>query len=238
MNIEREIILSVLKLTKNGIIQKDLIAKDAHMPTAVADEVLRTLSEKGLIHQKGRTIETLPSQRLQLAIEAIKQGADPERACRFLEWKEFENMVATAFEINHYTVLRNFHFKAGAKRWEIDLLACRQPLMVCADCKHWQHGWSRASIQKAADAQVERTKALADSLQSFTNKLGLEKWTLVTLIPIVISFVQGAFKFHNNTPIVPILQLQSFINELPAQTISLTHFSTIVKEKSVKLTEF
>jgi hypothetical protein len=147
-------------------------------------------------------------------------------------------MAAIAFQINHYTVERNFHFKASGKRWEMDLLACQQPLIVCVDCKRWQHGWTRASIMKASEAQVERTKALTDSLQSFTEKLGLDKWTRAMLIPIVLSLVPSAFKFHNNTPIVPILQLQSFINELPTQTGFLTYFSTIIKEKRTKLTEF
>lgn len=238
MRTEGEIILSVLKLTKSGIVQKDQVAKTACTPADVADEVLRTLSKKGLIQLKEKIVEIAPSQRLQLAIEAIKQGADIEHASRFLEWKEFEDMAATAFEINHYTVKRNFHFKANDKRWEIDLLACKQPLIACVDCKHWQHGWSRASIMKATEAQVERTKALADSLQNFTEKLGLTEWTRVTLIPIVLSLVPSQFKFHNGTPIVPILKLQSLINELPAQTVLLTHFSTIIKEKSIKLTEF
>ena len=238
MRIEDEIILSVLKLTKNGLIQKDLIARDAHASTAVADEVLRTLREKGLVQLKEGLLEVAPSQRLQLAIEAIKQGVDIEHTSKFLKWKEFENVAAIAFQINHYTVKRNFHFKACGKRWEMDLLACKQPLMACVDCKRWQHGWTRASIMKASEAQVERTKALTDSLQNFTEKLGLDKWTRVMLIPIVLSLVPSAFKFHNNTPIVSILQLQSFINELPTETTFLTHFSTIIKEKSTKLTEF
>jgi Holliday junction resolvase-like predicted endonuclease len=238
MNVEREIILSVLKLTKTGSIQKDLIAKDAHMPTALADESLRTLQEKRLVQLKGKFLEASPSQRLSLAVEAIKQGADIEHTCRFLEWKEFENMAATAFEINHYTVRRNFQFKANNKRWEIDILAFKQPLIVCVDCKHWQHGWSKASIIKATEAQVERTHALASMLQRFTEKLGIDRWTRATLVPILLSLVPSAFKFHNDTPIVSILQLQSFINELTAQTQFLTHFSTTLKERSSRLTEF
>jgi hypothetical protein len=193
MRIEDEIILSVLKLTKNGLIQKDLVAKDAHTSTAVADEVLRALHEKGLIQLKGRLLEVAPSQRLQLAIEAIKQGADIEHTSKSLEWKEFEDVASIAFQINHYNVKRNFHFKACGKRWEMDLLACKQPFIACVDCKHWQHGWTRASIMKASKAQVGRTKALTDSLQNFTEKLGLDKWTRVTLIPTVLSLVPSSF---------------------------------------------
>jgi Holliday junction resolvase-like predicted endonuclease/predicted transcriptional regulator len=238
MRTDREIILSVLKLTQKGTAQRDHIAKDAHTPTDIADEVLRKLQEKNLVEVNGNNLTTAPSQRLELAIEAIKQGSDPQRTCRFLDWKEFENMAAAAFEANGYTVRRNVHFKAKDKRREIDLIACKQPRIVCVDCKHWQHGWSRATIEKTVDAQAERTKALAESLQKFTDMLGLSSWTSATLIPMVVALTTNALKIHNDTPVVPVLQLQNFISELPAQTVLLTRFSTIIKGKTRKLTEF
>jgi hypothetical protein len=49
-------------------------------------------------------------------------------------------------------------------------------------------------------------------------------WRQATLIPVILSLVPGPLKFYNKVPIVPILQLQNFLNELPAHTISLTHF--------------
>ena len=238
MTIESGLILSVLKLTKKGAVQKNLVAKDAPSSTAVTEELLKTFSQKGFIQLNGNILEVTSGQRLQLAIEAIKQGVDIEHASKFLEWKEFEKMAAEAFEINGYLVKRNFHFKARARRWEIDLLARKRPLIACVDCKHWQHGWSRASVIRTTEAQVGRTKALIDSLQDLSVKLELNDWARVTLIPVMLSLIPGPFKFHDNTPIVPILQLQSFISELPAQVNLLTHFSTIVKEKSLKLTEF
>jgi predicted transcriptional regulator/Holliday junction resolvase-like predicted endonuclease len=238
VRIDREIILSVLKLTQKGVTQKDHVAQDAHTPVDIAKEVLRKLHEKSLIGLNGNNLTTDPGQRLELAIEAINQGADPQRTCRFLEWREFENIAAAAFGANCYTVKRNVHFKANDKRWEIDLIACKHPRIICADCKHWQHGWSKAAIERTVDAQVERTKALAQSLEKFVNTLELNKWTSATLIPIIIALTTNTLKTHDNTPVVPVLQLQDFINELPAQALLLTHFSTIIKEKNRKLTEF
>ena len=238
MTIEGELILSVLKLTKQAATQKELVAKDSHSSIAVTENLLRTLIEKGFVQLRGSMIEVAPGQRLQLTIEAIKQGIDIERASKFLEWKEFERMAAEAFGINGYMVNRNLRFKDRGKRWEIDIVARKRPLIVCVDCKHWHHGWSRASITKTAEAQVGRTKALSESLQDLTDKLELSNWTRVSLIPVILSLVPASFKFHNNTPVVPILQLQSFITELPAQVNLLTHFSTIVKQRGIKLTEF
>ncbi|MEM2102479.1 MAG: nuclease-related domain-containing protein [Candidatus Bathyarchaeia archaeon] len=238
MQFEHEIILAVLKLAKNGPIQKNLIAKEARTSTAVTDGLLRTLNAKGFVQLKGKFLEIAPNQKLPLAVEAIRQGLDIERACKFLKWKEFENIAAEAFETNHYRVMRNFHFKACGKRWEIDLLAFNQPIIVCVDCKHWQHGWSKAAIVKTVEAQVERAQALADKLEIFVDTLGLSNWVQATLIPVVLSLIPSAFKFHNNTPVVPVLQMQNFINELPAHLHLLTRFSTIIHVKNAKLTEF
>lgn len=239
MRIGREVILSVLKLTQKGKVQEDHVAQDAHTPTDIADEVLRKLHEKNLIELNGNTLTTAPSQRIELAIEAIKQGADPQLTCRFLEWKEFESMTAAAFEANGYAVKKNVHFKDGkGKRWEIDIVACGQPRIVCADCKHWQHGWSRAAIEKTVNVQVQRTERFTESLQKSTNKLGLNKWTTATVIPIVIALTTNTLKIQDDTPIVGVLQLQSFINELPAQAVLLTHFAKILKPVTRELTEF
>jgi Holliday junction resolvase-like predicted endonuclease/predicted transcriptional regulator len=238
MRTDREIILSVLKLTQKGLTQKDHVARDAQAPMDIANEVLRKLDEKGLIKLNQNKLTAASKQRLELAIEAIKQGADPQRTCRFLEWKEFENITAATFETNGYAVKKNVHFKAASRRWEIDLIACRQPRIVCVDCKHWQHGWSGAAIGKTVDAQIERTKAFEESLQNFIGALALNKWTIGILIPVVITLTTNEPKIHSNTPVVPILQLQNFINELPAQSTLLTHFSRVVKEKNRKLTEF
>jgi len=238
MRIDREIILSVLKLTQQGTAQKDHVAQDAHTPNDITSEVLRKLKEKNLIKVDGNNITTEPKQRVELAIEAIRQGADLQHTSRFLSWKEFENITATAFSSNGYAVKRNFHFKAANRRWEIDLIACNRPRIVCADCKHWQRGWSRSAVEKVADAQAERTKAFADSLQRFAEDLGLRKWTNAIVVPIVVALAASPINMCDGLPVVSVLQLQDFINGLPAQTGFLTHFSTIVTDVSRKLTEF
>jgi Holliday junction resolvase-like predicted endonuclease len=237
MRIDREIILSVLKLTQQGPAQKDHVAQDAHTSNDVTDEVLRRLKENSLVEIEGKSLTTAPRHRVELAIEAIRQGADLQHTSRFLGWKEFENITATAFSSNGYAVKRNFRFKAADRRWEIDLVACNRPRIVCADCKHWQR-WNRSTVEKVADAQVERTKAFADSLWRLAEDLGLSKWTNVTIVPMVVALAASPVKLFDGVPAVSVLQLQDFINGLPTQATLLTHFSTIITDRSKKLTEF
>jgi len=226
MAFERNFLVSVLKLTRGGPIAKELVARDAGIPVQVADELLKKLCEAGLIQQRRRTIEASSNQRVKIAIHAINSGADFERVCKVLEWTEFENMAATAFEANNFDVRRRFRFRWARRRWEIDVLGCREPIIACVDCKHWSHGWRKSVIMKVVEAQALRAKVLADVLPSLQEEIGLVQWRQAILIPVVLSLVPGPLKFYNKVPIVPILQLQNFLNELPAHVTSLTHFFT------------
>lgn len=226
MAVERNILVSILKLTKSGPVAKELVARDANVPTQVTDELLKKFRDAELIKWKGKIIEASSNQRAKIAIHAIKSGADFERVCRVLAWIEFENLAATAFEANNFVVRRRFRFKWAQRRWEIDVLGCREPLIACVDCKHWGHGWRKSAIKKAVEAQALRTKVLAEALPSLQKEIGLVKWRRATLIPVILSLVPGPLKFYNKVPIVPILQIQNFLDELPAHITSLMHFRT------------
>jgi len=223
--IERNTLVQILKLTKEGPIRRELIGKEARIPQQDAKRTLKKISDTGLIQLRGETVEASPSQRVKIAIQAIRLGADLEGVCKALGWLEFENIAAMAFEYDGFTVKRRFRFKWTGRRWEIDVLGLREPLVVCADCKHWLHGWRRSAIEKAVELQVARTKTLADALPLLREKIELTNWKSATLIPAVLSLVPGPFKFHGGVPIVPILQLQNFLSELPAHVTSLAHFS-------------
>jgi Holliday junction resolvase-like predicted endonuclease len=224
MTLERDILISILKLTKSGPIAEEIIARDANVPVQVTHELLKEFRDAELIKWQNKVIEASSNQRAKIAIHAIKSGADFERVCRVLEWIEFENLAATAFEANNFDVRRRFRFKWAQRRWEIDVLGCREPLIACVDCKHWTHGWRESAIRKAAEAQALRTKVLAEALSPLRKKIGLVQWRQATLIPVVLSLVPGPLKFYKKVPIVPILQIQNFLNELPAHITALTHF--------------
>jgi hypothetical protein len=224
MAVKRNLLVSVLQLTKDGPAEKSLVSKYAHSPAQVADDMLKSLSDAGLIQLSGKKIEVSLDQRVRIATHAVKLGADFESVCNLLEWNEFERIGAIAFEFNHFSVTKGLRFKSGGRRWEIDIVGCKEPIIACADCKHWHRGWTKSAIMKTADAQIERTKALAKAFPTLHKKLGLNSWKEAKLVPMVLSLFPTALKFHQNTPVVPILQLQDLLNELPAHVDSLTHF--------------
>jgi hypothetical protein len=220
MNIERDLIISTLKLTKNGLVSHELINKDAKIPSRIGRKLLEKQQNDGLIYLRNDYVDVDSFQRLKLAIRAISLGADLETVSDFLHWQEFEGMAALALERNDYEVTKNLRFTHAGRKWEIDIVGCRKPLVICMDCKHWHHGMHPSSLRKAAEEQVERTKAVAESMPNLA-KVGCSLWDAVKFIPVVLSLVTSKFKFYKSVPIVPILQLQDFLNQLPAYADSL-----------------
>jgi Holliday junction resolvase-like predicted endonuclease len=174
-----------------------------------------------LVYLHQELVEANDLQRLELAVRALKLGADLEKVSDCLQWKEFEGMAALAFENNGYVVQRNVHFKNHGRRWEIDVVGVRKPLVVCIDCKHWHHKLCESTARKIVSEQVARVRALAGTLPNpvaRTKGLALDKYKFV---PVVLSLIVEKSKFFEGVPIVPILQLQDFLNYLPATTGSV-----------------
>ncbi|MCD6241308.1 restriction endonuclease, partial [Candidatus Bathyarchaeota archaeon] len=155
-------------------------------------------------------------QRLKIAFRAITLGADIERVCRNLSWKEFEDVTVTAFQTNGYSTIKHFRFRHENRMWEIDVLAVKGKIVVCVDCKRWMKRLSASTMSKVAEAQIERVRALSKSFSKIMDKSTFPAEGRIFLIPIILSLVPASSKFCNGVPIVPILQLQNFLDELPA----------------------
>ena len=238
MTIEKDVVLSLLKLTENGPVHEEAVVKHARVLTQLAYQVLTKLSENEFFYESKSVIEVTPTQRVRLALYALRLGADFQKICDLLSWREFENIAAQAFEDNGYEVLRNFHLQHNSKRWEIDLIGLKKPLVLCVDCKHWKRGWRQSATSNAVRAQIERTEALSKTLGNYRQKIKVDAWETVTLIPVIMSLTLGPYKVYDDVPVVPVLQLQDFINELPAHVPILKKFSQKVTMQTSDLSRF
>lgn len=234
MQVLTEMIISLLKVSKGEPVSLELVNKEAKVPSKVAERLLRTLQRDGLLYVHDGFLQTGASQRVGLAVRALELGADQERVSGFLNWKEFENIAAVALEKHGYTVRTNLRFKQGGRRWEMDIVGCRRPMVVCVDCKHWRRGVNPSKLRGAVEEQVRRTLAFSESLPNPAVRIECASWKEARFVPVVLSLMPASFKFHNDTPVVPILQLQDFLAQLPMCLNSLrcfdraqSHFRTV-----------
>ena len=232
---ERDVLISLLKLTRTGPVSRTLFMKATRASGDVIEKTLAKFAKMSLFEEHEEIIEVSPSQRVKMSIHALRLGADSERVCSLLSWAEFEMMAGQAFETNGYRVVRNLRFRNGRNRWEMDVLGIKNPLIICADCKHWTRGWRSAATAKAVEAQVKRTEALAEVLPRNVHKIGLEGWRNATLVPLVLSLLPGPHKFYSMVPVVPILQLQDFISEVHVELNSLHHIDRKIEQDSARI---
>jgi len=224
VNIESEMIISILKSSEDGSVSHEVINKYVKVPSAIVQKLLQKLQGEGLIYVRGHFIETDELQRVKLAILAMQSGADFERVSSLLQWREFEAIAAAAFEKNGYAVERNLRFKHSGRRYEIDIVGCKRPLAVCMDCKHWHHGLHPSTLKRIVEEQMERTAALAESLPNPSIRVDCVSWDTVRFVPAVLSLLTEKSKLYNDVPIVSVLQLQDFLNQLPANVDLLRSF--------------
>lgn len=224
MIVEREVLLSALKLTRDGTSTTlKAISKDSRIPIQTVHEASQMLEREGLITMRGDDVGMTSEQRVAAAVKAVKMGADLERACAFLTWAEFEDISGLAFEANGFSLRRHLIFKWSGRRWEVDIVAYRGEIIVSVDCKHWRRNWRRSSIRRIVEAHVERTKALSEVLPTLGLNLNLKG--RLTVVPVVLSLIQGPLKFYMDVPVVPILQLRDFIGEMVLHIGSMRHFT-------------
>jgi len=224
MSVERNLIISLLKLTKAGPILIENVNLDARIPSTIAKKLLKKLQNEGLLYLNQENIELESNHRLKLAVKAASLGADVERISNLLCWQEFEEIAALILKNNGYVVQNNVRFKHEGKRREIDVVGCKKPLVICIDCKQWQRAIASSAMRQIVDLQAQRTEALANSLPNIALKLECTKWDNAKFIPSVLSLIPSAFKFYDKVPVVPVLQLQDFISQLPAYTEELKFF--------------
>jgi hypothetical protein len=221
---EREVLVSLLKLTGEDKTELDNLSQEARVPVQVVREVLRKNADLVSHVTSSGLVMVDREQRLKIALKAIELGADIERVCKSLTWLEFEDISVLAFEANDFRTTKHFRFTWTNRRWEIDILAFREPLILCADCKHWRHGWSGSGSRKAAEMQIERTKVLAEASNILDDRLGVGKWKRAYFVPMILSLVPANQKFYKGVPIVPVLQLGDFLSIMPAYLGKIAYF--------------
>lgn len=101
-------------------------------------ELFNLLTAKGYNDFVEKRITFNSESRLQISLVALEYGADIEEVCKLLSWREFEAFSKSVLEKNSYLCIQNFRFKQNQKRYEIDVVGSKKPLILCIDSKHYK----------------------------------------------------------------------------------------------------
>jgi len=149
--------------------------------------------------------------KLRTALFDIQEGAPIDEVANNVHWKDFEGLVAEILVSKNFEVLRNFRMKKPTM--EIDVVGKRLGVTVLIDCKHWKR-MSYSNLKIIVGKQIKRAE------QYIQNKKNM------TAVPIIVTLYKEETSFVNGTPIVPIFQFSSFIDEFYG---NLEYMNTIEK---------
>ena len=193
-----------------GISTKDfaaIISTDKN----TAEKILDMLTQNGIGQTIGNLVNFEDGDKLKTALFAIKNGVPIEEVSRYIDWKDFEGLVAEILDSKHFDVLRNFRMTKPTM--EIDVVGVRLGVALLIDCKHWKK-LSNSALETIVVKQIERVKHYVSNAKD------------VIAAPVIVTLNQEETSFISRVPIVPILQFSSFIDEFYG---SLEEIKTIEK---------
>ena len=163
-----------------------------------AKELLQIFVQNGIGRLDENIVEFQDSDRISASVFAIRNGATVEDVSEFLSWQNFEELVSHILDENGFHVKKNLILTKP--RMEIDVVGIKLGISILIDCKHWKR-MSRSALNDIVKKQVERVKSYVQKTQS------------VYAIPAIVTLHQEKVDFVNRVPIVPIMELSSFLDE-------------------------
>ena len=136
--------------------------------------------------------------KLRAALFAISQGAPIEEVSIYLDWKDFEGIVAEILQSKNFSIIKNLILTKP--RMEIDVIGINHGIALLIDCKHWKK-LSTSALNDIVRKQVERVKHYVSKTQG------------AIAVPAIVTLYQEQVSFIDKVPIIPILQFSSFVDE-------------------------
>jgi len=141
--------------------------------------------------------------------EDIRGIEDLQRVSREAVWQNFERLTAFVFAENDFSVKINAVKTSNKRRRQYDVIAKRGDKTFLIECKKWAGNRHRLwALKRAAEQHRERSE--------FYRELTKED-----VIPVIVTLIEEEISFCEGIPVVPILRLNSFINEVESGKIQL-----------------
>lgn len=182
--------------------------------------------------KKGNYIHYIVIDKILFMIECISfLKYDIKDLSKLLDFNGFEKLIKELLDKNNYHSILNFRFSdastlrnpSSQKRYEIDIVGIYMNYILLIDAKQWNRKDSYSALNKAANLQYNRTKALKRNLDAFTpliqqllgNNHSIKKHLPFILIPIMVTLEDNSIKLsENQVPLVSIYEFNTFLQEL------------------------
>ena len=191
------IIKGIRGIISGGISELDF-STASELDDFSAKELLHIFVQNGIGEFDENVVKFQNSDKIHASVFAITNGASIEDVSEFLSWQDFEELVSRILDENGFQVQKNLMLTKP--RMEIDVVGIKLGIAILIDCKHWKK-MSKSALNDIVDKQIERVKSYVKKTES------------TSAVPVIVTLHQEKVNFVNRVPIVPIIQLSSFLDE-------------------------
>ena len=144
----------------------------------------------------------------------VLDGKPIEDVLEKFDWREVERIISEIFKENGFQVRQNFRFKTE-RRYEIDILAVREDLVFCVDCKEWSRGrYKKSGLRQAVKLQENRLKEFKEFVKkNFIAQSKLNMDIKSDFYPMLVTLFEEDMIKENDTFVVPVWKLNNFLND-------------------------
>ena len=196
--LHHKLIIRGLKAIIPGGISEHDFSIASGMDEFSAKELLDIFIQNGIGMLDEGIAEFQNSDRIKASIFAIRNGASIEDVSEFLSWQNFEELVSCILDENGFYVQKNLILTKP--RMEIDVVGVKLGISILIDCKHWKR-MTQSALNDIVSKQIERVKSYVEKTES------------ISAIPVIVTLHQEKVDFVKQVPIVPIMELSSFLDE-------------------------
>jgi hypothetical protein len=164
------------------------------------------------------------SARFKLAFEAVRHGG-LQQVARALTWQEFEAFTEECLQTVGFDTQKGLIVKDDSRRWQIDIIAKKSPMILAIDCKHWESPGYESKLSNAAAHQKLALQAFIQQMAA-RGEVGRER---LLALPMILTLFEPRARMVGGVVVVSIEQLGDFLERvspfsselpfMPAQSI-------------------
>ena len=160
-------------------------------------ELVEYLVNQGIGHMSDGSVMFSGKDKLDTILLAIRNGCDPERLSKKIQWKDFELFTSQLIELVGYPFERNVVLTNP--RIQIDVIGFYHKIALLIDCKH-RMKIQGFDIAKFSSNQITRAEIFLDKRKD-----------IESAIPIIVTLYEHNCNFFDRVPIVSISKFKEFL---------------------------
>ena len=221
--VDRVIVETLKQTSNNEVISITRIADRAKTTTEQVAHILGQFLK--FEYQSGAHLSN--STRFQLAFEAARHGA-LQQVARALTWQEFEGFSEECMQSVGFDTQKGIIVKDDSRRWQIDVIAKKGPMILAVDCKHWESPGYDSKLSKAAEHQKLAVQALIRQMKA-RRDIGREG---VSALPIILTLFEPRSRLVDGVVIVSVEQFADFLERVSPYSPELPFIPALDVAKS------